>query len=155
MSLSLSGILLPDLVLSDDFGWTGIVGSSERSLGGRPIVFEAAISGRPLDLYGGPDFGWITKSTLAQLVSLASVPFQSFTLVYEGASYNVRFRHEDSPAISADPLIPRPNSEDTDYYNNVLIKLKEASSKVSLTVTTTTATASTTTSGSTTTTTSP
>jgi len=50
-------------------------------------------------------------------------PGATYTLSYEGQTMTVRFRSEDHPPVSAAAIIPRPNHADTDYYNNVRIKL--------------------------------
>lgn len=123
MSITLGGIALPDLVFREDFGWTGVEGTMERTLRGRPVVFEISVSGRAVDLVGEENTGWVARSTLESLVALASVPGMTYTLSYEGTSYTVRFRSEDAPPIEASPLVARPNPDDEDWYNNVVLKL--------------------------------
>ena len=122
MAITLGGVSLPDLTIEQEFGWTGVESAVDMSVGGAPIVWEREISGQPLDLVGGEDTAWITRAILEDLLALAAVPRATYTLDYEGTEYTVRFRNEDG-AISAEPLVPRPNHEDTDYYKNVRIRL--------------------------------
>ena len=126
MAITLGGISLPDLTLSDEFSSPPVAAVVERSIINTPVVFEAeAASGRPITLIGGTDTAWITRTVLQSLYALASVPGATYALNYEGTEYTVRFRNEDPPAISAEPRIPRPNAAGTDYYRNVTIKLME------------------------------
>ena len=122
MAIILGGVTLPDLVKDQEYGWTGIRAEIDRSTGGAPIVWEQEITGRPVDLVGGDDWGLITRSTLESLKALASVLRATYTLSYEGEEYTARFRHEEG-AIEATPVLPRPNQASGDYYRNVRIRL--------------------------------
>lgn len=123
--IQLDTIELPDLVIEDEFAFTGVEARVDRSLGGAPIIWEQEIAGRPIDLTGDERSAWITRDTLEDLKTLAAVPGATYTLTYESDTYTVRFRHEEPPAIMADPLVPRPNHADGDYYKNVRLKLME------------------------------
>jgi hypothetical protein len=125
MSITLAGISLPDLVIEDEYAQAGVRSVVEFSLGGRPIIWEDLRYGKTIDLVGTGDTGWIDRSTLEQLQSIANIPLQEFTLDYEGELKSVRFRQEDPPVISATPILPRPNHVDGDWYANVRIKLME------------------------------
>lgn len=124
MSISLGGITLPDLEWEKDAVWSGVRASVVYTLGGVPVVWEQSVQGRPIDLIGADDYGWIDRATLLQVTALASIPNTSYTLVFEGVSYTVRFRNEEG-AIEAEPIIPRSNHASGDYYNNVRIRLME------------------------------
>jgi len=124
MAITLDAVTLPDLVIENEYEWSGVRAVAEHSLGGTPIIWEQENYGRPLDLTGGPEYGWVTRETLNDLQALAAVPGATYTLTYESDTYTVRFRHEET-AISARPIIPRPNHVDADYYNNVVIRLME------------------------------
>lgn len=125
MAISLEEIPLPDLVKSS-IGNAPVRAVAATALDGTPIIWEQSTDGGDIiDLVGGDTSGWITKSTLDSLIALASIARAVYTLNYEGNTYNVRFRHEDHPAIEADPVIGRPNPDGSDNYNNVLIKLME------------------------------
>jgi len=123
MAITLGGIELPDLTIENEFGWTGVRSEVDRSSGGAPIIWEDVKTGQALDLVGRADTAWIMRATLKALRALAAVPRANYTLNYEGTEYTVRFRNEDGEAIYAEPLVPRPNHEDTDYYRNVCIRL--------------------------------
>ena len=122
MAITLGGVTLPDLTIEQEYGWTGVEAAVDMSVGGAPIVWERLISGRPLDLAGGEDTGWILRSVLDSLKALAAVPRATYTLAYEGETYTARFRHEEG-AIEAAPVVPRPNQASGDYYRNVRIRL--------------------------------
>ena len=122
MAVTLGGISLPDFVIDQEFAWTGVESAVDRTVGGAPIVWEREISGEALDLVGTVDMAWATRATIQAVRNLAAVPRATYTLDYEGTEYTVRFRNEDG-AIEAEPLVPRPNHEDTDYYRNVRIRL--------------------------------
>jgi hypothetical protein len=122
MAITLGGISLPDFVIDQEFAWTGIESAVDRTVGGAPIVWEREISGEALDLVGTADMAWATRATIQAVRNLAAVARATYTLDYEGTEYTVRFRNEDG-AIEAEPLVPRPNHEDTDYYRNVRIRL--------------------------------
>lgn len=122
MAITLGGVTLPDLVIGDEYAWTGIEAAVDMTVGGAPIVWEREVSGQPLDLVGGDDWGWITRTTLESLKALAAVARSTYTLSFEGTDYTVRFRHEEG-ALEATPIIPRPNHDGTDYYRGVRIRL--------------------------------
>ena len=124
--VTLDGIQLPDLVIEDEFGFTGISSVVEHSLSGKPIIWEQKIGGKPITLKGTNRDAWIARSTLQQIHALATVVGAYYILNYESRIYSVRFRNEDVPVITATPITPRPNHDSNDYYNNLLIKLMEA-----------------------------
>ena len=125
MAILLDAVELPDLLIDNEFGWNGVQAVVEMSLGGRPIVWEGSATGKELDLVGGSDWGWISRSVLESLQALASVPLATYLLSYEGTEYTVRFRHEDNPTIEAEPIVPRPNAAGIDWFRNVTIRLME------------------------------
>jgi len=125
MAISISGVSLPDLVIENEFAWTGVEAATERSLSGRPIIWEGEISGKPIDLIGSDKAAWMDRSTLIALRALAAVPNTTYDLIYGSDTYTVRFRHEEAPVIEATPIAPSPDAENTDRYNQVRIKLLE------------------------------
>ena len=144
MAIRIGSVVLTELVIENEFGWAGIDVRSNKSLDGTPIVWEQSATGQPMDLVGDTDTAWLSRSTLSSLQALAAVPNATYTLIYQSRSYNVRFRHEDAPVISAEAIIPRPNHGNTDWYNRVRIRLM-----IVTTISTTTTTSSTTSSTST------
>jgi hypothetical protein len=123
MAITLNGTTLPDLVIEDEFSTPAVIGRTTPTAGGGANIQEMAIiSGQPLDLVGGDDFGWIDRSVLVTLYALL-VPNATYALVYESTTYTVRFRTEEEDPIQATPIVPRPNHDTTDKYNNVRLKL--------------------------------
>ena len=86
---SLNAITLPDdLRWTDEFSWSPVRQSAEPSLVGTLNIEESALQqGRPITLQG-----YINRSTLLQLQTLAATPAQTHTLNHNGTTYNVVFR---------------------------------------------------------------
>lgn len=123
--VTLEGIDLGNLVIDGEFEFSPVQAQVAPTIGGGLVVWEKTRSGRTIDLVGGSDFGWLPRSVLLQVQALAAVPNATYTLIFNGSTSRVRFRHEEGSPVSAPPLVPRPNHEDSDYYNNVSIKLME------------------------------
>lgn len=123
MAITLDGLTLPNLVKEDEFGKSKVRSIVNETLGGTPIIWESARTIKPFDLIGGNDWGWISRTTLISLRTKADVVGATYTLVYEAETITVRFRNEEGNAIEATPLVARPNHDDTDWYNNVVLKL--------------------------------
>lgn len=117
---------LPDLVYADEFGQLFVDSQVEDTLDRRKLLWEQEIAkGRTFDLIGGAEMGHIQRSVLESLHTLANREDAEYLLHYHGEPIWVRFRHEDPPVISAEPLVARIKHEDTDYYNNVRLKFME------------------------------
>lgn len=127
MAITFDGIELPDMLVEPDPDLTaGVEASVELSLGLRPVVWEGArAGGKAFDLVAYRDQGWgptascptgLSRSVLAALNAKAAVAGWSGILTYEGRTLRVRFRHEEPPAIEMEPLRPRVNAADDDYY---------------------------------------
>ncbi len=124
MSVTLEGIDLGDLIISNEMNRLFVETKTSRTLGGTELSWSQNTNYNKLDLVGGSNFGWITRGTMLQLKTMASIPNSNYILNYEGTEMLVRFRTEDNP-VSASPIIPRPNQEEMDYYNNVVLKFME------------------------------
>lgn len=126
MPNQIGSIVLPDtLSMEEAYGNPLVVASVDLTIAGTPIIHEQSILGRSITLVGDEDRGWIDFSILQDLIAIASVVNAQYTLLFEGQSFNIRFRHEDSPVISAEPIVARPNHAATDQFNNVVINLME------------------------------
>lgn len=111
-------------VIENEFAETGVDAQVEKALDGAPLVYEQVIFvGDKFDLVGGSDFAPVKRSALKSIQSLAMVPNAQYTLNYEGENSLVRFRNEDPPAVSADPIRPVSDPDDNAYYKNLRIKL--------------------------------
>jgi len=123
-------IRLGDLVLPDNIIWENryafpkVVVDTERTIDGEEVVFAQSVKGRPIDLVAYEDMGWLTHEQVEVLFEMASVPNAVYLFVYEDFVTQVRFRHEDSPVIDVQPIVPRPNPSEEDFYTGT-IKLME------------------------------
>ena len=124
MSITLNGYDISGLIMENDITPIGVRSTVEKTLSGGLVIWEQAEqAGRSFDLVGGSDFGWLTRSVLLNLRTIASVPGATYTLVMEGVTSTVRFRNEAAPAVTAKPIVGRPNPAGTDYYSDIVIKL--------------------------------
>lgn len=90
----------------EDEDWSPVTQVVDMSVRGRPLIHVGlSQGGRPITLRPwSPSDGWITRSVLAQLRTLAAIPGQRMTLSIRGTSYLVIFRHQDR-AIETDPVV--------------------------------------------------
>lgn len=121
--IQLDSLILPDLVWTDRYSHSGVESQVEKTLSGRPIIWEQSTQGQPITLEGGSDTAWILKSDLDILYAMTKIPNAYYELSFEGVLYTVRFRNEEPPCIEASPLVGRPNQAAGDYFNNLGIKL--------------------------------
>jgi len=125
MSILLGVINLTGLVKQEEF-YIPINTVIDTANDGSLIIYEKEIKYSPVTLIGGSTWGGLTLSVLNAVKVLASVVGGTYTLTYAGVTSTVRFRMEDIPVISADPIANnRSDKLDTDYYNNIEIKLME------------------------------
>ncbi len=124
MSITLDTITLPALKMyPETFAQVELGTVAERAIDGTLHEWARSEPGFAIDLTGTANKGWITKAILDDLSDLAAVKDATYELVYESLTYNVRFRIEDKPVIEADPIRDRVPEQDSDEYNNVVIKL--------------------------------
>lgn len=103
---------------TDRNAWSPVVASASYSLTGA-LVIETATrqTGRPITLEGSESRGWITGSDVTQLQTWADTAAQELTLTIDTTAYTVVFRHNESPACKALPVIGWSDlDEDSDYY---------------------------------------
>ncbi|MBF0464028.1 MAG: hypothetical protein HQK88_11180 [Nitrospirae bacterium] len=123
--IKLGDVILPnDLTWPNWFEWTGISETVERTLSGDVVIYGTEITGQIIDLTSGSDYGWITYKDLKMLVDMASVYGETYELNYNGDTFTVRFRHEDSPVLEFTPVTDAAEFIDNDYFYGV-IKLME------------------------------
>ncbi|MDW7643454.1 MAG: hypothetical protein SCI25_00265 [Desulfuromonadales bacterium] len=121
---TLDTIELPGLIWADEFDWSGVVSEAAPAINGSVVVQEAALSGgRPVTLQGDATRGWLKRSSLVALQSLAGAPGASYVLTWGGTQYTVRFRHEDGPVIAGSPVIDYDTAGETDDYHSITLKL--------------------------------
>lgn len=127
MSITLNGITLPsDLEWSDEFDWTPVRQSMDRSLTGKLLIEEAEkVGGRPITLYGGQNACWVPRSTVVALKALL-VANNTMTLMYHGTEYSVMWRHDETP-IEANQVRRIANPGDNWKYT-ITLRLMEVGS---------------------------
>ncbi|AOU99906.1 hypothetical protein N5K37_23570 [Delftia tsuruhatensis] len=102
---TLGALPLPSgMIWVDEFDWTSVARSSERSITGALLVDEAAIvAGRPVTLEGEESQGWIRRATLLALMEMADDLGQTYELrLADGRILNVQF--SGSQPITAKPI---------------------------------------------------
>ena len=114
----LSVTLPPDLEWADEDQWSPVQQKVERTLTGALIVDTGALlSGRPISLRPvDQSAAWMTRTTLAQLQAWASVPGQQMTLTLRGVARAVVWRHQDPPALKAEPVVQYADVVSGDFY---------------------------------------
>ncbi|WP_234197137.1 hypothetical protein [Pseudacidovorax sp. NFM-22] len=110
-----------DLRWTDEFDWSPVIESRDRSLTGALLVDSSElIAGRPITLAPfDADSGWMTRGqALALRQWAAEAPDAAMTLTWNGAAYAVRFRHPsaegEQPAVGAEPVVFYADPQDED-----------------------------------------
>lgn len=98
MAITLDELTLSDhYVWEDEFDWTPVAQSADRSVTGAYIVQESSlIAGRPISLKDA----WENRTTVSELYGLASAVDTSYVLNFNGQIFTVKFVQGGS-AISA------------------------------------------------------
>ncbi len=105
------------LIWGDRFQFTPQASTVERTIGGRQAIWVQQLqAGRPITLTATNDQGWLTKAQVDALQLLADAGAASYTLLLDDVTYTVRFRFQEPPVLDFQPLVPRNNHEDTDYF---------------------------------------
>ncbi|MFZ6675375.1 hypothetical protein [Undibacterium sp. Xuan67W] len=125
--------LLQDMTLShdlqwvDEHSWSPVIANVEYSMTGALIVEAATrLAGRPITLQP-PDesMAWHTRAIVDQLRLWCSQAGQTFLLTLDdGRSFNVMFRHQDSPAMESKPVRKMATYDPEDDWQ-VTLKLME------------------------------
>jgi len=128
MAISLGGITFENtslcIVWTDQFRTSKIAQTNQRTLGGQLVSYELAlVEGIDITLEAQTDTGWLKKSEVEAVQALAEVVIATYTLIFEGETFTVQFRHDEPPAVDFTPIIFRRNSEPGDFYTGT-IKLR-------------------------------
>jgi len=123
-TFTLGGVNLPvNIIWQDREAFNPVAQSVRRTLGGKVVVFtQTLIEGRPITLASISDQGWMLYPIVQSIQALADVAGTTYSLVIDSTTYTVVFRHEESPAFVARPLISRILPDATDWFL-VTIKL--------------------------------
>lgn len=110
---------LPDALLwTDQHDWSPVVQAVSTSLTGATLIDVGVHqAGRPITLTGSENHAWLHYSVLNHLKSFAGTPLKTMTLLLQGMSFQVIFRHHDAPALEMHPLIDfsAPDADDWFY----------------------------------------
>lgn len=109
-------VLDDDLYWSDEGSWQPVAQAVNRTItGALDIQVTALVGGRPITLEPEDDSsGWMHRAAVAQLLEMAQVPGQQLTLTFRGSTYNVLFRHQDTP-LDYRPVVHYNTAEASDY----------------------------------------
>ena len=111
----------PDLFWSDEFEWSPVSQSIQRSLTGALLVDHAVrTAGRPITLQPADDSsGWMSGAVLRQLKDWEANPSLTLTLNLRGVSRQVIFLRDGAKPVEARPVVyvadPQPG-ELGDFY---------------------------------------
>lgn len=108
--------LTEDLYWVDEFTWSPVTQSVEKTITGALIIQAAAQqAGRPITLQPEDSrSGWTTYGVIAQLKTWAAVAGKELTLTLRGVDYTVIFRHQDG-ALGAEPVVFFSDRDNNDY----------------------------------------
>lgn len=120
--ITLDAITLPpSLTWTDRDNYQPVSQALRRARDGTPVVYHAPIlAARPITLESTERSGWMTRAVLDQLQALASTPGSTHSLSIGAQTFSVIWRHDDPPALSAEPLVARTTHEATDYFRVTL-----------------------------------
>ncbi len=115
-------ITLPSGLKWSDESWSPVVQTSDYTLTGAIIVqLGTAQAGRPITLEPADDSSaWATHSICDQILAWRNVAGKQLTLVYQGNTYTVIFRHQDGPAVVVEPVVFYDDPEAGDFYRLTL-----------------------------------
>lgn len=122
MTITLDSIPLSSSMIWADKHKQAIVAQTALvTLGGGSVVYSKLLTnGQPVTLEARLDTGWITKTMLDALTAIAIVAGGVYTLDVHGVVMSVMFRHQEPPALSFEPLIPKDTPVAGDYYVGTL-----------------------------------
>ena len=130
--MQLDTITLPDdLLWVNEFDWNPIEQSTERSLTGALLVQEQQLQfGRPLELSGGLEAGWVARSTVVDLLALSTIANKVMTLTLPDLrEYTVIFDRQSGSPVEAQQILPFAYPDD-DYKYSLTIRLLTVESAI-------------------------
>ena len=120
--MQLDTMTLPDnLLWVNEFDWTPVAQSTDRSLTGSLIVSESLMTyGRSIVLGDGEN-SWLTLSDLNTLFALSEIPKKKMLLVLpDDRQFTVIFDRQDGSPIEAQQVLPLTIPDDSDFYAVVI-----------------------------------
>ena len=107
--MTLNDIELPDdLLWINEFDWNPVMQSTDRSLTGAMLVQEQGkLYGRPIEISGGSEAGWVSRSTVVDLLALSKIPNKVMTLTLPDLrEYSVIFDRQSGSPIESQQIMP-------------------------------------------------
>lgn len=110
--------LIDDLYWADEYAWSPVRQAEDRSLTGALIIDNGGMQeGRPITLKPvDPASAWLRRSVLEQLKTWAATPGQQMTLLLGASVHTVIWRHQEPPALSAEPVVHYSDIAGEDFY---------------------------------------
>ena len=122
MTLFLDTLALPaSLTWQDRDNWQPVAQTARATLdGGLAVFHQPLLAGRPITLVSTEFSGWVDRVTLDALHALASVPGSLHALALGADQFTVIWRHDDPPALQAEPLVARLTPGPGDWFRVTL-----------------------------------
>lgn len=123
--MQLDTLTLPDdLLWINEFQWNPVEQSQERTLTGALLVHEQGKQyGRSIELSGGQDAGWVSRSTVTSLLTLSETAHQIMTLTLPDLrQFSVIFDRSSGSPVEAQQILPFAFPDD-DYQYSLTLKL--------------------------------
>ncbi|WP_252177189.1 hypothetical protein [Endozoicomonas sp. 4G] len=121
--MTLDSITLPDdLLWINEFDWNPVAQSQDRTLTGGLLIQEQSKKlGRPIELSGGLDAGWVNRSTVVELQSLSELANKRMILkLPDGRQFTVIFDRTHGSPIEAKQVLPFAYPDDNHFYQLTL-----------------------------------
>lgn len=108
MANILGGVVLPEgAIWRDRRQWSPVGQEVAPTIGGGMVIWSTRLSsGRPITIELTAEHAWVDTNTADALQRLADVPDAVYTMAWDNTSRRVRFKHQDPPALSLEPLAP-------------------------------------------------
>ncbi|MTI11888.1 hypothetical protein [Sansalvadorimonas verongulae] len=120
--MQLDTLTLPDnFIWVNEFDWSPVAQTTERSLTGALVVSESQKSyGRSIVLGDGEN-SWLTRAQVEALFILSEQPAHIMPLTLpDGRSFTVIFDRSEGHPIEAQQILPISSPADTDLYGVTL-----------------------------------
>jgi hypothetical protein len=109
-----------DLLWVDEYQYSPVEASVDVSLTGaliEQVDGDASRPGRPITLQPPDDnSAWMIREDIDQLQAWGAIAGAQFTLTLRGVARQVKFRHQEKPAVDAKPVVPFSDPLPSDYY---------------------------------------
>ena len=117
--MQLDTITLPDdLLWINEFEWNPVEQTTERSLTGALLIQEGQLThGRPIELSGNGEAGWVSRLTVKSLFALSKAANKTMTLTLpDNRQFSVIFDRSNGAPVEAQQVLPFAYPEDSDQY---------------------------------------